>query len=141
MYALLPYVIHKHNAKHAGLHFDFRIKYPNKNLLASWALPKATFPQKPGEKFLAIKVNDHGRYWLNVDSMDIPEGEHGHGHLDAVQKGIAEVEGWGPNYVTFNIKGKIATGRFSLIKIKPKEQTKDDVWVLVKNKDQNIKNK
>lgn len=140
MYALLPYVIHEHHAKHAGLHFDLRIKYPNKNLLASWALPKAKFPEKPGEKILALKVNDHGKYWLNVDSMEIPEGDHGHGHLFAVQKGVAEVEGWGPNFVTFNIKGKIATGRFTLIKMKPRGKDQEE-WILVKNKDQNIKNK
>lgn len=141
MYSILQYVIHEHNAIRAGLHYDLRIKIPNKNLIASWALPKAEFPKFPGDKKLAVRVNDHGRYWLYIDNLDIPEGEYGAGHVKIVQKGLAEVEGWSDKYITFNIKGRIATGRYSLIKIVPKEKNPQDIWVLVKNKDQEVKNR
>ena len=142
MYSIVPYVIHEHDADKAGKHFDLRLKIPNKNLLESWALPKAKFPSKPGEKVLAIQGSPHGRYWLYMDNLDIPEGEYGAGHIKIVQKGLCSIEGWNNDkYITFNIKGQIANGRFSLIKIKDKENRQENLWILVKNKDQEIKNK
>lgn len=132
-----PYVLHEHNANRAGLHYDFRFKMPSKNLLYSFALPKAHFPNKIGEKCLAVRTNDHGRYWLFFQG-EIPKGEYGAGTIKIIQKGELELLGLGPGYITFRIHGDIADGRFSLIKFKGKEGGKTDTWVLIKIKEKEI---
>jgi bifunctional non-homologous end joining protein LigD len=134
-YRFLKYVIHEHFANKAGHHYDLRIEYPNKKLIASWAIPKHIFPKEIGDKVLTVKVNDHGRYWLSVDNMTIDEGEYGAGKIKLIQKGIATVYGWSDTHVTFKIEGTIATGTFTLIKFKPKGNEKVDTWVMIRIKD------
>jgi len=131
--ASVKYVIQQHSAKRAGEHYDLRIKYPFKNLAASWALPKSHFPEKTGERVLAIRTHDHGRYWLYIDKLDIPPGEYGAGYIKTIQGGKALIYGWTNDHITFYINGRIATGRFSLIKFKSKER-KTNTWVLIKTK-------
>lgn len=131
---IVPYVIHEHDAKRAGHHLDFRIKFPNKNLAASWAIPKGEFPRKPGEKVLAVRTNDHGRYWLYIDNLTIPEGEYGAGTIKILQKGKAEIYGWSDKHITFVIKGSVANGRYSIIKFNGRKEDKGNTWVLIKTK-------
>jgi len=133
-----PYVIHEHLAKRAGPHYDFRIKIPGKNLLASFALPKSQFPKEYGDKVLAIRTNDHGRYWLFFQG-DIPDGEYGAGSIKIVQKGNAEILGWSSSYITFRISGPTVSGRFTLIKFKGKD--KANTWVLIRTKEKEETNK
>jgi len=136
MYSIQPYVIHVHDALKAGQHWDLRIQIPNKRLLASWAIPRAVFPKNPGDKVLAVKVNDHGRYWLYMDNQTIPKGEYGAGTIKILQKGNAEIEGWSNNHITFRIRGRVVNGRYVLIKFKPRPGEKEDTWYLVKTKRQ-----
>lgn len=128
-----PYVIHEHLAKRAGRHYDLRIKRLKGNLLESWALPKAKFPQEFGEKTLAVRTNPHSRLWLYFEG-EITEG-HGKGLVKIVQKGEAEILGWGPTYITFKIDGPVASGKFTLIQFKPKKGEKIDTWILIKSKE------
>jgi len=130
----VPYVIHKHDADRAGSHYDLRIKIPKKRLLASFALPKLKFPKDSTEKVLAIRTNDHGRYWMYYQG-EIPKGEYGAGKISIVQKGQAEIFGWNSKHITFSIEGPIATGRFSLIKFKGKRDNAN-TWILIKTKEQ-----
>jgi len=130
----VPYVIHKHDATHAGLHFDLRMKIPKKRLLASFALPKCKFPKKSGEKVLAVRTPDHGRYWLYYQG-EIPKGEYGAGTIKIVQKGEAEIYGWSKKHITFRIEGDVANGKYSLIKFKGKRD-KVNTWILVRVKNQ-----
>lgn len=113
MFNKLQYVLHLHMAKRAGKHYDFRIHYPNKKALASFAIPKAKFP-KMGEKLLAIKTPDHPVKWLTWTDPII-QG-YGTGTFKILQSGYADVIGWGPRFITFELKGKYADGRFVLIK-------------------------
>ena len=79
------YVVHKHNAKKAGLHYDLRIEIPSKHILWSFASRKP-LPLKPGIKRLIIKQPDHELKWLNF-SGEIPEGEYGAGTIRIWDKG------------------------------------------------------
>lgn len=133
--ASVKYVIQEHFAKRAGRHYDLRIKYPFKNLAASWAIPKVHFPDNPGEKVLAVRTQDHGRYWLYIDRLDIPQGERGAGYIKTVQTGKALIYGWTYRHITFYIEGSVATGRFSLIKF-PSKEKKTDTWIMIKTKKQ-----
>lgn len=130
-YAITDYVLHHHFSEgQAGEHYDLRIKYPNKNMLASWALPKAEVPKKDGERVLAVKVNDHSRLWLYFEGT-VEEG-YGAGKIKIVQKGKMEIYGWGPQHITFYVQtGKYMRGKYSLIRFKAKEKN-TDTWVLLK---------
>lgn len=52
------YVIHRHDADVAGLHYDLRLSPPGSDVAYSWAIPKAILPL-PYEKVLAVKQPDH----------------------------------------------------------------------------------
>ena len=84
-----PYVIDYHEAHRAGIHFDFRIKYPHKDKLMSWALPKARFPEV-GEKLLAVQTPDHEMDWLSWQG-EIPKGEYGGGKVTIYQSGMLDI--------------------------------------------------
>lgn len=130
---ILPYVIHNHEtANRSGNHWDLRIKYPDRRMLADWSIPKAKFPDE-GEKLLAVKGMDHGFYWLHVDNMVIPKGDVGAGTIKIIQKGTLSVEGWSPRHITFYIEGPKVTGRYTLIRFKAKEKN-TDTWALMKTK-------
>lgn len=139
-YSVEKYVLHKHDAKTSGLHYDLRVSIPNRDLLASFALPKAKIPQKPGEKVLAVRTNDHGRYWLNIENMTIPKGEYGEGEITTLQRGVCEIEGWSNNHITFRIKGDtkdLLNGRYALIKFRgTKSGDRNNLWILLKTKEQ-----
>jgi hypothetical protein len=141
MFAIERFILHEHNAKQAGLHLDFRISQPGRDLLASYALPKAIIPKNPGDKVLAVRGNDHGRYFLNIEKMEIPDGDYGAGFMKKVQGGTVEVEGWSNNHITFIIHGDKNTeyfnGRYALIKFAGKKtHDRENLWVLVKTKKQ-----
>lgn len=131
---MVPFVLHRHEAKRAGLHYDLRIKYPNKKLLASWAIPSAKIPQNNQEKVLAVQTPDHGKYWLYFEG-DIPDGEYGAGSIKIIQKGNVEILGWSSNHITFKASGDPLNGKYTLIKFSPKKSENENTWLLIKSKD------
>ena len=134
------FVLHEHDAKTANLHYDLRISIPNRDTLASFALPKAQLPEKPGDKLLAVRTHDHGRMWLNIDHMVIPKGDYGEGVVKKIQSGVCEIEGWSNNYITFVIKGDdkdLLNGRYALIKFRgSKSGDRDNLWIFLKTRQQ-----
>lgn len=123
----------------AGTHFDLRIQPPGKkNILYSWALPKAMVPKNIGDKCLAVIGNVHSKMYLYVDHMTIPEG-YGRGTIDTIQKGNLEIEAWSNKYITFSChdpSSEYLNGRYAIIKFDG-HQTKDEnnLWVLIKIKE------
>ena len=67
------YVMHKHAASHD--HFDLRLEYDG--VFRSWAVPKGP-SLKPGEKKLAIEVEDHPLDYGDFEGV-IPQKEYGGG--------------------------------------------------------------
>lgn len=139
MYSTEQFVLHKHEAKTAGDHYDFRISIPNRSMLASFAIPKMNIPTKPGDKSLLIRTSDHGRMWLFFKG-EIPEGQYGAGTISIIQSGSVDIEGWSTKHITFVIndeKSKYFNGRYALIKFKgSKSSDKNNLWILVKTKKQ-----
>ena len=129
---LTKMVLQSHDAHKAGKHYDLRLKYLNKNSLASWALVRAEIPQKPGDKVLAVRTSDHDMMWLNF-SGTIPRGQGGAGKVKIEQSGIAEILAWNNNIISFRVDGPVLKGKYALIMYKrSKQQTS---WLLVKGKD------
>ena len=140
----VPWILHRHNAFHAGLHYDLRIKYPDKRMLASFAIPKDKFPKGPGSKSIAIKVNDHSMSWLTKDNVKIPRGEYGAGFIKTVQKGTATVLFWTDKVIVFEVEGDFANGRYYLFNTARKKSTKrtgstSEIWILLQKKEEESK--
>lgn len=134
---LLPYILQEHIAKSsAGRHYDFRIKYTERNKLASWVLPKANIPRKPGQGVLALRTEDHKMSWLKFYGT-IPDGSPGAGTVEILQKGEAELKNWFENQViTFYVSGKYTSGKYSLIRMKKYDSSGQAGWLLIKGRDE-----
>ena len=126
-----PYVIHFHNAYRAGKHYDLRLKYTDKKMLISFAVPIDKFPIKKGEKGLAIQTPDHGVGWLYREKLEIPRGQYGGGFIERKQYGDAKIIAWKSNYIEFEIKGDFATGVYFLFKL-GKKKGKNEIWIFYK---------
>jgi DNA ligase D-like protein (predicted 3'-phosphoesterase) len=120
------FVVQRHNSSH--LHYDFRLEM--NGVLASWAVPKGP-PEEPGERRLAVQVEDHPLDYINFIGI-IPEGQYGAGTVEIWDKGKYTLEKRLPEQIEFSLEGKKLAGDYVLIhtngknwlflKRKPKEQ-------------------
>ena len=144
------FVIQKHSAEHAGVHFDLRLswlksgnleEYKEKRLqktpepmpeneknlvLESWAvryLDKLLSGEK--DRVLAMHVEPHPYNYLTF-SGKIPEG-YGKGTVVIFDSGTWQLLKMDTNKFTFKLSGKKIQGEYSLI------NTKDSSWLLIKN--------
>lgn len=83
------FVRQKHDAKRAGLHYDYRVVIGDKAF--SWASRKE-FPES-GKPTILWEQPVHDRTYATTPDIVIPEGQYGAGTqvLDYAQKGTAEV--------------------------------------------------
>lgn len=139
------FVIQEHHAR--NLHYDFRLQL--EGVLKSWAVPKGP-PQEPGEKRLAVQVEDHPVSYINFKGT-IPKGNYGAGTVAIFDKGtfipvdenetpITEkqaLKNLKAGEIKVVMKGKIIKGGYVLVRFK-----KDDKnWLLIKHKEKAGKKK
>ncbi len=118
------FVVQKHQARH--LHYDFRLELDG--VLRSWALPKE-FPKNPGEKRLAVEVEDHSINYINFEG-EIPEGMYGAGRVEIWDKGTYVLLNRQENELEFVLKGSRLKGRYVLIRTH--WQGKKNNWLIVR---------
>ena len=102
------FLIHKHNAKRVGLHYDLRIEH--KGVLESWAgryIPELIEGKK--KKILVIRQPEHPLEWFDFEG-NIDDG-YGAGKVEIWDKGVVEKIKW-------NERTGSATVRFSGTKLK-----------------------
>lgn len=128
------FVIQKHDARR--LHYDFRLEL--NGVLKSWAVTKGP-SLVPGEKRLAVRVEDHPLDYSDFEGT-IPQGKYGGGtvsvwdrgtwtSLEDPEKGLVE------GHLDFELHGEKLTGRWHLIRMKGRPHDKRDNWLLIKAAD------
>ena len=120
------FVITEHYASHH--HFDFRLEM--ESVLKSWAIPKQP-PSEPGEKRLAILVEDHPLDYIDFEG-DIPSGEYGAGRVSIWDKGRYTLLEKDENRISFSLEGMKLKGTFTLSRLK--RGKKGNEWLLLKQK-------
>jgi len=109
------FIVVKHDAKKARLHYDLRFVMPNSKNWMSFAVRKGV-PEKPGAKVLAVRTHDHSdqeALFLGT----IPDGEYGAGKLTKYDDGSCEIKKFKPGHIIIDFKGRKIKGVYHLINI------------------------
>ncbi|HEU5002608.1 MAG TPA: non-homologous end-joining DNA ligase [Actinomycetota bacterium] len=111
------FVIHQHFA--TRLHFDLRLEMRNgaTPVLVSWAVPK-NLPLHPGEKHLAVKVEDHP-FDYGGFSGTIPAGNYGAGEVRIFDAGPYDLLEQKEGKLTFRLRGRRLQATYHLVRTKP----------------------
>jgi len=128
------FVVQKHRAARAGLHWDFRLEHDG--VLWSWAVPKGP-SLDPADRRMAIHVEDHPIDYAQFDG-DIPRGQYGAGSVEIWDHGHWTAEddpdlGMRKGHLHFALHGQRLSGIFSLVRMK--QRGKQDAWLLIKAQD------
>ena len=129
------FVVQKHAARRAGLHWDFRLEHGG--VLWSWAVPRGP-SLDPADRRMAVHVEDHPLDYAGFQGV-IPDGEYGAGTVETWDRGT-----WSPiddpafgmakGHLHFTLDGTRLHGRFSLVR--GRKRGTADAWLLVKHQDE-----
>ncbi|MDY0388992.1 MAG: DNA polymerase ligase N-terminal domain-containing protein [Methanolobus sp.] len=114
----IRFVIHRHEALRAGLHYDFRFEKPeNPNKLYSFAIKTLDF--ETGKKTPMIDGGEHEHSWLDVEHKEIEDGEYGAGVITKIDGGVLDVN---PDFekgkkYSFSANSKYLKGEFTIFRI------------------------
>jgi len=130
------FVVQKHAAHRAGLHWDFRLEH--NGVLWSWAVRKGP-SLDPRDKRIAAHVEDHPLEYADFQGT-IPDGQYGAGTVETWDRGTWEPvndpdAGMAKGELTFVLHGARLSGRFHLVRMKPKPRQRGDNWLLFKGHD------
>ncbi len=128
------FVVQKHAAQRAGLHWDFRLEHGG--VLWSWAVPRGP-SLDPADRRMAIHVEDHPVEYAAFQGS-IPDGEYGAGTVETWDRGTWHpvddpAAGMAKGHLHFTLDGTRLHGRFSLVR--GRRRGKQDAWFLVKHED------
>jgi bifunctional non-homologous end joining protein LigD len=132
------FVVQKHQAHRAGLHWDFRLE--QNGVLWSWAVRKGP-SLDPADKRIAVHVEDHPLDYAEFQGS-IPDGHYGAGTVETWDRGTWEAlvdpdEGLRDGEIKFVLSGERLNGKFTLVRLKPRpnQRGKQDNWLLIKGHD------
>ena len=133
------FVVQKHQAHRAGLHYDFRLEH--KGVLWSWAVRKGP-SLDPADKRIAVHVEDHPLDYANFEGS-IPEGQYGGGDVELWDRGTWQPlddpdAGMRKGEIKFVLDGRRLHGKFTLVRLKPRpgQRSRQDNWLLIKGHDE-----
>jgi len=113
------FMIHKHYARKAGLHYDLRIGY--EGVLKSFACRKIKeLIDEEVKKISVFQQPDHGASWFDFEG-EITDG-YGAGKVQLWDKGRFKIIQWKPRVITLAFAGEKLKGEFSFILYKPPSQ-------------------
>ena len=131
------FVVQKHDARRAGLHWDFRLEHGG--VLWSWAVRKGP-SLDPADRRLAAHVEDHPLDYADFQGS-IPEGQYGAGEVETWDRGTWEPIGdpeaaMRKGDLQFVLHGTRLNGRFHLVRLNRRERSRQDAWFLIKGHDE-----
>jgi bifunctional non-homologous end joining protein LigD len=130
----LRFVIQKHDA--TRLHYDLRLELDG--VFKSWAVPKGP-GETPGERHLAVHVEDHPLDYGDFEGV-IPKGEYGGGTVLLWDRGTWEPladphRGYDKGELKFLLHGQKLSGKWTLVRLRPKEGEEDKNWLLIRGRE------
>jgi len=130
----LAFVVQKHAA--SRLHYDFRLEMDA--TMVSWAVPKGP-SLDPHVRRMAVHVEDHPLGYNKFEGV-IPKGQYGAGTVEVWDRGT-----WTPledpragmrqGKLKFEMHGEKLRGRWMLVRIKKREDERQEPWLLIKEND------
>ncbi|MDN5753933.1 MAG: non-homologous end-joining DNA ligase, partial [Nitrosospira sp.] len=134
----LSFVIQKHWA--TRLHYDFRLEFDG--TMKSWAVPKGpSFDSQ--DKRMAVHVEDHPISYNSFEGR-IPAGQYGAGKVIIWDKGTwipleDPHKGYRDGKLKFELRGHKLKGHWALVRMKNREEKKQEPWLLIKEKDEYVR--
>jgi bifunctional non-homologous end joining protein LigD len=131
----LSFVVQKHWA--TRLHYDFRLELDE--TMKSWAVPKGP-SFDPDDKRMAVHVEDHPLSYNSFEG-EIPPGQYGAGKVIIWDKGTwfpleDPRSGYRAGKLKFELHGHKLKGRWALVRMRNKQEEKQETWLLIKEKDE-----
>jgi len=106
------FIVVKHDAKKARLHYDLRFVMPNSKIWASFAVRKGV-PEKSGTKVLAVRTHDHSeKEALFLGTID--DG-YGAGKLTKYDDGKCVITKYKSSHMTVEFFGRKIKGVYHFI--------------------------
>lgn len=127
------FIVVKHEAKRAGVHYDLRFEIPNSTNWASFAVRKGV-PLQPGQKVLAVRTHDHTKD--EALFLGTIETGYGAGKLSKWDSGSCDVEKFSSPHIVVDFKGSKIKGIYHFINIgvMDKKKYKGQQYMLFKGK-------
>lgn len=129
------FVIQKHWA--TRLHYDFRLEL--EGTMKSWAVPKGP-SFDPADKRMAVHVEDHPLSYNSFEGT-IPPRQYGAGKVIIWDKGVwlpleDPRKGYRDGKLRFELRGHKLHGRWTLVRMKGRENDRQEPWLLIKENDE-----
>jgi bifunctional non-homologous end joining protein LigD len=135
---VLSFVVQKHWA--TRLHYDFRLELDG--AMKSWAVPKGP-SFDPEDKRMAVHVEDHPISYNSFEG-EIPPGQYGAGKVIIWDKGTwfpleDPRRGYRDGKLKFELRGHKLKGHWALVRMRKKQDEKQEAWLLIKEKDEYVR--
>lgn len=127
------FIVVKHDAKRARLHYDLRFIMPKSKIWASFAVRKG-LPTQPGTKVLAVRTHDHTEEEALFIGT-IKDG-YGAGKLTKFDDGQCLIHKYTPSHIILEFKGRKFKGIYHMIStgVMNKKDFKKRSYMLFKSK-------
>ncbi len=134
----LSFVVQKHWA--SRLHYDFRLELDG--TMKSWAVPKGP-SFDPNDKRMAVHVEDHPISYNSFEG-EIPAGQYGAGKVIIWDRGTwvpleDPHKGYRSGKLKFELRGHKLKGHWALVRMRTREEEKQEAWLLIKEKDDYVR--
>jgi hypothetical protein len=129
------FIVVKHDAKKARLHYDLRFVMPNSKIWISFAVRKGV-PESQGKKVLAVRTHDHSEEEALM--LGTIESGYGAGTLTKYDDGRCTILKFTPSHMIVDFNGRKIKGVYHLINIAKVSKRKSDYkkreYILFKGK-------
>lgn len=134
------FVIQKHAARR--LHYDLRLELDG--VMKSWAVARGP-SLVPGEKRLAIQVEDHPVDYNRFEGI-IPKGQYGGGTVMIWDRGrwLPDEDphtGYERGRLSFHLEGEKLKGGWHLVRMRKRPGERQIPWLLIKAKDEEARSR